>query len=97
MIHTEKLKKAGGTLEVRFNEQGEAVHVFIKRKRAKVFNSLEAFIAHVYLGVDVECFACSEDELFDLYESDTYEYKKLKSKKENPDNPNQLKLWEQNN
>lgn len=93
MIHTEKLKKAGGTLEIRHNEE-HAVYVFVKRKKAKVFSSLEAFIAHIYLGVDAEYFVCSEDELFDLYESETYEYKKLKNKKENPDNPNQLKLWQ---
>ena len=93
MIHTEKLKKAGGTLEVRHNDE-HAVYVFIKRKKAKVFSSLETFIAHVYFGVDTEHFTCSESELFALYESETYEYKRLKSKKENPDNPNQLKLWQ---
>lgn len=94
MIHTEKLKKAGGTLEIRFNEQGDAVYVFIKRKKAKVFASIEALIAHVYFGADTEYFPCQESELFALYESETYDYKKLKNKKENPDNPNQLKLWQ---
>ncbi len=94
MIHTEKLKKAGGTLEVRHNNEGDAVYVFIKRKKARVYGSIEGLIANVYFGVDTEHFTCNESELFAMYECDEYSYKQLKNKKENPENPNQLKLWQ---
>jgi len=94
MIHSEKMKMAGGTIEIRHNNDGDAVYVFIKRKRAKVYPSFESMISSVYFGAEVEHFKCTESELFSLYESNHYDYKKLKKRKENPDNPNQLKLWQ---
>jgi hypothetical protein len=94
MMHATRLKKAGGILEIRHNDKGDGVYVFIKRKKAKVFPSLEGLISSVYFGVDSEHFTCNESELFALYEGDKYKYKQLKNKKENPDNPNQLKLWQ---
>jgi len=94
MMHATKLKKAGGILEIRHNDEGDAVYVFIKRKKARVFPSLEGLISSVYFGVDSEHFTCQDSELFELYEGGDYEYKKLRNRKENPENPNQLKLWQ---
>jgi hypothetical protein len=94
MIHVEKLNKPGGILHVRFNGDGDSVWVFIKRKRAKVFPTMEKLIANVYFDIDTEHFSCSEEQLTVLYQSKEYSYKELKFKKENPDDPNQLKLWQ---
>lgn len=77
MLHTEKLQTAGGTLDVRHNIAGDAVYVFIKSEQAKIFSSLETFIAHVYFGADTEHFTCNESELFDIYERNEYSYKQI--------------------
>lgn len=93
MIHTEYLKKAGGHLDIRHNSL-EATFIFIKRKKAKIFPSLEQMIANVHLGINTEHFIVDEKDLNYLYSSSYYTYQSLKIYHENKPDPNQLNLFE---
>lgn len=76
MLHSEALKK--GTYEVRHDDDGNAIHVYIKDGKAKVFPTLVDFVGHVYYGKkNIEHKTISEDDLFDLYESEHYDYESI--------------------
>lgn len=100
MIYSEQLKKAGGSIEVRHNND-EAVYVFIKngknlkRRLAKVFPTMEQMIANVYLGINTEHFTLPLDDLHYLYCCQLYGYHALKNYYDNKPAPNQLNLFEQ--
>ena len=94
MIHIEELKKAGGLLEIRHDGSNERTVAFVKRKKAKIFPSLEQMIANVYFGINTEHFIVDEKDLDYLYSSTHYAYQALKTYQENKPDPNQLNLFE---
>jgi hypothetical protein len=78
MLHNEHLRKVDESYEIRFDTNGNVIHVFIKDGEAIVFPTLHDLVSQVYLGQEVERFYCSEELLSDLYESDSYSYHTLK-------------------
>lgn len=79
MLHNEHLRKADELYEVRHDNNGNAIHLFIKDGEAIVFPSLHDFIAYLYLGdSNTERFYISENSLGDLYNSKDYSYYELK-------------------
>lgn len=79
MIHTEHLRKADESYEVRHDNNGNAVHAYIKDGKVIVFRTLDDFVRYVYLGEpDVERFYADEEDLEDLYACDDYTFDKLK-------------------
>jgi hypothetical protein len=80
MVHIENLRKADESYEVRHDNDGNAIHVFIKDGEAIVFPTLWDLISHTYLAApDVERFYLSEDKLDALYSSPSYGYYDLKN------------------
>jgi len=74
MQHTEIRENVSGTIEIRHNELGISVYIFInKNGKATIYESMEDLKAHVYFGEDVEHFKCNEDELLSIYEDYKYE------------------------
>ena len=80
MLHNEHLSKADELYEVRHDNNGNAIHVFIKDGEAIIFQNLHDFVMRIYYGKEVERFYLSEEELTDMYNSNDYEYYELKSK-----------------
>lgn len=78
MIHNEHLRKADESYEIRHDNNGNAIHVYIKDGQATAFPTLEGLVSWVYLGTPSEHFCVSESELSRLYESEEYSYYKLK-------------------
>jgi len=78
MTHNENLRKADESYEIRFDTNGNVIHVFIKDGKAIVFPTLHDLVSRVYFGQEVERFYCDEELLSDLYESDSYCYYTLK-------------------
>lgn len=73
MVLSEHLRKADESYEVRFNNQGDAIHVYIKDSEAIVFALLGDLIRHVYLGEpNVERMYFTEEQLSEVYSSDEY-------------------------
>lgn len=79
MLHNENLRRADESYEIRHDNSGNAVHVFIKDGTAIVYPSLWDFIKCYAHGVEVERFYIDEDLLERLYESDKYDYHSLKA------------------
>ena len=79
MLHNEHLRKADELYEVRHDNNGNAIHVFIKDGEAIIYPSLHDFIMRTYFGAEVERFYLSEEELCDMYVSNDYDYYTLKS------------------
>mgnify|MGYP001501853663 CR=1 FL=1 len=79
MIHNEHLRKADESYEIRHDNNGDAIHVYIKDGYAKVFPSLDTLVSYVYLDErDVEHFEVIEQDLEILYNRGDYNYYKLK-------------------
>lgn len=81
MLHNENLKRADDLYEVRHDNNGNAIHTYIKDGEATIYPNLMNMIDHQFLG-DVEKserFYCLEKDLEFLYESDKYNYYELKS------------------
>ena len=79
MLHNEHLAKADELYECRHDDNGNAIHVFIKDGEAIVFPTLWDLIRYEYLGDShVERFYLNEHELVNLYGSDNYDYQSLK-------------------
>jgi hypothetical protein len=79
-IHNEHLRKADESYEVRHDNNGNAIHVFIKDGEAIIFPTLWDLIRYQYLGdSDVDRLYVSEDELSEIYEDDySYDYYAIK-------------------
>lgn len=78
-LHNEHLAKADESYEVRHDNNGNAIHVFIKDGEARVFPTLWDLIRYEYLGDSyVERFYLNEHELTNLYGSPDYSYYRLK-------------------
>ena len=80
MLHNEHLRKADELYEVRHDNKGNAIHVYIKDGEAIVFPTLNDFIFKVYFGTPiVERFYLAEHQLESLYAFDDYNYYSLKA------------------
>jgi ribosomal protein S19 len=80
MTHNEHLRKADELYEVRHDNNGNAIHVYIKDGEAIIFPSLHDFVTRIYYGQEVERFYVKEEALFDMYTENAYDYYTLKSK-----------------
>jgi hypothetical protein len=79
MLHNEHLRKADELYEIRHDNNGNAIHIFIKDGEAIIFQNLDDFIFYVYLGnSSVERFYVSENDLVNLYSFGVYDYYRLK-------------------
>jgi hypothetical protein len=80
MLHNEHLRKADELYEVRHDNDGNAIHIFIKDGEAIIFPTLWDLISHqCYNGIpEVERFYLDEEELINLYSFEVYDYYSLK-------------------
>lgn len=80
MIHTEHLRKADESYEIRHDNNGNAIHVYHTDGEAIVFSSLLNLILYIFDSKvnDTERFYLDESELSELYECESYEYYKVK-------------------
>lgn len=86
MTHNEHLRKADETYEVRHDNCGNAIHVYIKDGYAKIFGSLDDFINHIYMGeggrfelLNREYIEVEEGMLDAIYETDAYTLNQVKN------------------
>jgi hypothetical protein len=79
MLHNEMLRKADESYEIRHDHHGNAIHVYIKDGDAIVFPSLWDLIQYEFMGgSNIERFYVAEEQLSDLYDSESYSYYTLK-------------------
>jgi len=68
MLHNEHLKKADELYEIRHDDNGNAIHIFIKDGNANIYRTLYDMIQREYLGQNgVEVIQITEDGLTELY------------------------------
>lgn len=79
MLHNEHLRKADELYEIRHDNNGNVIHVFIKDGEVIIFPTLHDLVSRVYFGLDSERFYINEDELWYLYEQSNYNYYDLKN------------------
>jgi hypothetical protein len=77
MIHTEHLRKADESYEIRFNSNGDVTHAYFKDGYYIIFPTLDHFVRYVYLGEDVERTYLDEEDWDTLCKSDEYSYYKF--------------------
>lgn len=78
MVHIEHLRKADESYEIRHDEKGNAIHIYVTDGEAIVFRTLNDFIKHVYFGdPDVECHYLLENDLNILYDCPEYKFDSL--------------------
>jgi hypothetical protein len=80
MIHSEHLAKADESYEIRFDQNGHAIHVYFKDGYAIVFPALHEFVLRVYYGEEVERFYLDEEDLERMYQERTCNYYELKAR-----------------
>ena len=81
MLHNEHFRRADELYEIRHDDKGNAIHVYIKDGEAIIFPTLLDFFSYMMEGEDVERWYLSdEDDLGDIYISKDYDYYTLKSK-----------------
>jgi hypothetical protein len=78
MLHNEHFLKADRLYEIRHDNNGNAIHVFIKDGEVIVYSSITDLIRSNVYGEEVERFYLDEDDLDKLYESNNYDYYTLK-------------------
>lgn len=79
MLHNEHLSKADELYEIRHDNSGNAIHVFIKDGEAIIFPTLHDLIQRIYFGKEVERFYLEEEALEAMYDESEYNYYNLKS------------------
>ncbi len=79
MLHNEHLSKADESYEIRHDNNGNVIHVYIKDGEAIIFPTLHDFVMRVYYGQEVERFYLEEESLDALYDESAYDYYTLKS------------------
>jgi hypothetical protein len=79
MIHNEHLTKADELYEIRHDNNGNAIHVFIKDGEAIIFPTLHDLVQRIYFGKEVERFYLEEESLEAMYNKNVYNYYELKS------------------
>jgi hypothetical protein len=81
MTHIEYLGDDKGCYEIRHNDYGAAIHVYILDSDAIIFPSLDELIRYVYLGDrDMKYISIPVGALEELYESKHYDYRSIKHK-----------------
>ena len=79
MLHNEQLfAMADEHYEIRHDNGGNAIHVYIKGEEATVFPTLDDFVRGIYMHHITERFCCSVKDLAKLYLTDSYNYSRLK-------------------
>lgn len=79
MLHNEHLSKADELYEVRHDNNGNAIHVFIKDGEAIIYPTLHDFVMRTYFGAEVERFYLEEESLEAMYDESAYDYYTLKA------------------
>ena len=80
MTHNEHLRKADELYEVRHDNCGNALHVYIKDGYAKIFGSLDDFIRYIYNDdVHIDFIEVAEDMLELIYETQAYTLHQVKN------------------
>lgn len=80
MTHNEHLRKADELYEVRHDNCGNALHVYIKDGYAKIFGSLDDFIKYVYNDdVYIDFIEVDEETLESIYETQAYTLHQVKN------------------
>lgn len=80
MTHNEHLRKADELYEVRHDNCGNALHVYIKDGYAKIFGSLDDFIRYIYNDdVYIEFIEVAEEMLESIYETQAYTLHQVKN------------------
>lgn len=79
MIHFEYLRKDDEMYEVRHDNCGSAIHVYISEGEAVIFPTLNDLVRYVYFNENV-IDKCTVDEgaLPGIYDSGKYDYKSVK-------------------
>lgn len=78
MVHNEHLRKADELYEIRHDNNGNAIHVYVKDGEAIIFPSLHDLVLYVYFGdLEVDRIYTEEDKLSKLYESSPYNFYSL--------------------
>jgi hypothetical protein len=78
MLHNEHLRKADESYEVRHDNNGNAIHVYITDGEAIVFGSLHELVQYVYFGdPDIKRYYILEEDLDKLYNSPAYDIHNL--------------------
>ena len=79
MLHNEHLRKADELYEIRHDNKGNAIHVYIKDGEAIIFPTLHDLVRCVYFGENnVDRLYILESELEALYQSESYMFYDLK-------------------
>lgn len=80
MLHSENIRRADQTYEIRHDNNGNAIHVFIKDGTAIVFSSATDLFDYIQGGEpSIDRFYVNESDLDALYDSFLYEYHDLKN------------------
>lgn len=77
MIHNENLRTADELYEIRNDDGGNALHIYIKDGNAIIYQCLDDLIQHIYFGKQTDRIYCSEDSLIDIYDSNVYELSEI--------------------
>ena len=78
MFYSEHLSRADESYEIRFDLQGNVIHVFFTDGYAIVFPSLHDLFLRIYYGNEVERFYVDEETLNRMYDGNSYNYWDLK-------------------
>ena len=74
MTHSEHLRRADETYEIRHDGSGNAIHIVIKDGEAVLYPTLHDMIVHQYFGQNSERFYVSEKSVETLFERGNYNY-----------------------
>jgi hypothetical protein len=72
MLHNEHLRTADELYEIRNDDGGNALHIYIKDGNAIIYQCLDDLIQHIYFGKQTDRVYCSETDLEAIYKSDMY-------------------------
>lgn len=73
MLHNEHLRLASESYEIKHDNNGNALHVYIDQyQNAYIFNCLNAFVRYVYFGADTWIAQTKVSKLSRVYELETY-------------------------
>lgn len=92
MTHNEHFLRADDLYEIRHDNNGNAIHVYVKDGEAIVFPTAYDLSMYVINGKDCDRFYISESRLSDMYESNEYNYYMLKVLWANESGPKALDL-----
>lgn len=73
MLHNEHLRFASESYEIKHDNNGNALHVYIDQyQSAYIFSCLNAFVKYVYFGADTWIALTKVSKLSRIYELETY-------------------------